>query len=288
MQSNSSPNGKNALIEGAISPVSEEGGGSRDFLKQSILANSAAAVHQRKCSTSREVDENVDYSSAIYDDDDDDDEIEQIPMSMEEIYKMSNKNRRKANKKGPVHFFSDEAEIIDEEMDIEKAEELISRSGPLGGNYFDNLISEQQPKYAKSQDETFINNDKDDVELMIELGWLKDQIEADEMVSEQRHSIEAGDNTDGKEKHRTIDGEANDKKSRSRRGGKNKSSNSSVDFSKVGATSVGGAKGIDSNQFYEGIVGIGGGPLSSATSAKERKKQSNTRKGGKRIGAYRK
>ena len=285
MESKSSPNGKNTVIEGAISPVSEEGGGSRDFLKQSILANSAAAAYQRKSSIIRELDENVDYSNEIYDDDDDDDEIEQIPMSMEEIYKMSNKNRRKA-KKGPVPFFSDEAEVKDEEMDVEKAEELISRSGPLGGNYFDNLISES--KYAKSQDETFINNDKDDVELMIELGWLKDQAEADEMVSEQRHSIEAGENADGKEKYRTIDGEANDKKSRSRRGGKNKSSNSSVDFSKVGATSVGGAKGIDSNQFYEGIVGMGGGALSSATSAKERKKQSNTRKVGKRIGAYRK
>mmetsp|Transcript_8686 Transcript_8686/g.13103 ORF Transcript_8686/g.13103 Transcript_8686/m.13103 type:complete len:285 (+) Transcript_8686:94-948(+) len=284
MQSNSSPNGKNTLFEGTVSPVNEEGGGSRDFLKQSILANSTA-VHQRTSSTSREVDENVDYSNTIDDDDDDDDEIEQIPMSMEEIYKMSNKNRRKA-KKGPVHFFSDEAEIIDEVMDIEKAEELISRSGPLGGNYFENAISDHHYN-PKSQDETFINHDKDDVKLMIELGWLKDQSEADEMVSEQRHSIEAGESVDVKEKHRTIDGDANDRKPR-RRGGKgNKTANSSVDFSKVGATG-GGAKGIDSNQFYEGIVGIGGGALNSATSAKERKKQSNTRKGGKRIGAYRK
>ena len=101
----------------------------------------------------------------------DEDEF-QIPKSMKEIYRMSNKNRRKGpnqkSKKAPV-YFSDDENDIEEDMTIEKAEELIAKSGPGGKDYFDaNSPSKQQ--HTKSQDGALDQKDeskKDDVDLMV-------------------------------------------------------------------------------------------------------------------------
>jgi len=193
---------------------------------------------------------------------------------------MSNKNRRKA-KTFPVHFSDDE----DDEavvMDIEKAEALIAKSGPGGQGYFDASPSKRQRQDAASPEDKD-ESKKDDVDLMMELGWVKDPKEADEMMAEQKHSLESGETIGSKDKTRTADGDGNSggkqlvKNRREKRGG-GKPSNTPYDYSKVGAIGVGGGA-VGDNPFFAG-AGISGGTLNNGGSGKGGKKQTNPRKGG--------
>jgi len=215
---------------------------------------------------------------------DDGDEFK-IPQSMKEIYRMSNKNRRKS-KKTPVQFSNGNDDQKAEFMDAQKAEDLIARSGPGGKHYFDDISNKRQR--TKSQDGPSTNKDeskKDDVELMVELGWVEDQKEAAEMIAEQKQSLETGDVSGGKEtKNRNGESEGGTGKQhprgrREKRGGKQ--SNVPYDYSKVGNIGVGGASTSD-NPFFAGAA-ISGGTMNQPSSGKDRKKSNTSnRKGGKR------
>ena len=219
----------------------------------------------------------------------DDVEEFQIPKSVSEIYRMSNKNRRKS-KKTPVHF-SDDEDVTADAMDVDKAEELISRSGAGGKDYFDDSSSKRQR--MKSHDTSSSDKDGlDDVELMVDLGWVKDKKEAEDIIVGQKQLLESSDNGSGKEKNRTADGDGNSggkQNSRTRRGRKSNSSNIPYDYSKVGAIGVGGVTPVGDNPFFAGAA-VSGGSMNKPSTGKEKKKQTgaqeakkpNPRKGGKR------
>mmetsp|Transcript_3835 Transcript_3835/g.7345 ORF Transcript_3835/g.7345 Transcript_3835/m.7345 type:complete len:1001 (-) Transcript_3835:217-3219(-) len=206
--------------------------------------------------------------------DTDEGESVDIPKSMKEIYKMSNKNRRKA-KKIPVHF-SDDEDVDD--MDISKAEKIISSSGPDGKDYFSYSPSKRQCLKMEDVDE----NKKNDIAFMMDLGWIKDEKEAVNMLSEQRKTLESAESVNTKEHSPDYDTESNvERKSKSRRGGKpnSKSSNITFDYTKVGAVGVGVSNRMESNPFFEGVAISSSGALDSqGGKARERKKPSNARK----------
>lgn len=206
--------------------------------------------------------------------DTDEGESDDIPKSMKEIYNMSNKNRRKA-KKIPVHF-SDDEEVDD--MDISKAEEIISSSGPDGKDYFSYSPSKRQCLQMEDTDE----NIKNDVAFMMEIGWIKDEQEAADMITEQKKTLESAESVNTKEPNVDYDAEAPvERKSKSRRGGKTNSKLSNVpfDYTKVGAVGVGVSNRMESNPFFEGVAISSSGALDSqGGKAKERKKSTNARK----------
>lgn len=201
-------------------------------------------------------------------------ESDDIPKSMKEIYKMSNKNRRKA-KKIPVHFSDDEG--VDD-INISKAEEIISRSGPDGKDYFDYSPSKRQCLKVEDIDE----NKKNDIDFMMDIGWIKDEREAFDMISEQKKTLESAESLNTKDQSVDNDVEAHvERKSKSRRGGKmsSKQSNVPFDYTKVGAVGVGVSKRMESNPFFEGVAISSSGALDSqGGKAKERKKPRNARK----------
>lgn len=84
-----------------------------------------------------------------------------IPKSMSEVYSLSNVNRRRTNKdKSPKTESKVDAEKFMED-DIEEAEKILSRGGP--GGYFGES-KRQKPN--------------SDTELMIKMGWIKNEEEA--------------------------------------------------------------------------------------------------------------
>ncbi len=216
-------------------------------------------------------------------DDEEDNVVEefQIPKSVSEIYNMSNRNRRKS-KKTPVHFSDDEDASADD-MDVSQAEEIISKSGPDRKDYFDDSSFKRQR--TKSTDTSSVDKDRsDDIELMVGLGWVKDKKEAEGIIVEQKQLLESSENGGGKEKNRaTVDADSNNggkQNPRTRRGRRNASSNIPYDYSKVGPIGVGGGVPND-NPFFAGAA-VSGGSLNKSSTGKERKKQNNSRKGGKR------
>lgn len=255
--------------------------GDQNLLKLAKAKNFTADGDTTEEHTSDTDEESVDNNES--------NDIDEIPRSMKEIYRMSNRNRRKT-KKIQIEF-SDEEDDIEDAEELRKAQEIISKSGANGGNYFDDSPSKRQRTKSQDGSSTQASNTKGDLELMIDLGWVKNKKEADALLEDQKKSVETGETSGGKEKSRGGENESNhgsnnngERKSRQRRGGKgNKSSAAPFDYSKVGAIGVGGSSKIDSNPFFEGAaISRSSATTQQTTATKERKKSGNTRRGGKR------
>ncbi len=201
------------------------------------------------------------------------------------MYRMSNRNRQKS-KKTPVHFSDDESNDKVGAMDTKEAEELIK-------DYFDPTASKRQR--TKSNDALGMEHESDkkddDVEMMMSLGWVKDRSEVEAIISEQKQSFEAnGDSNDHKDTRPRGSGASNGdgagkqqgKNRREKRG--TKQSNTTYDYSKVGAIGVGGPSTSD-NPFFTGAA-ISGSSQNQPGGAKDRKKANAGRKGGKRNSTY--
>jgi len=218
----------------------------------------------------------------------DSDEAFVIPKSMKEIYRMSNKNRRKT-KKTPVYFSDDEDDDTKDAMGIQEAEDLIAESGPGGKDYFDISSSKRQ-----RTDSTSLGKDQDakdgDIELMADLGWVKDKTEAEGMLSEQRQSLDTGGDVNENKEGRSrgaAGGESNNaggkQQGKTRREKRiSKQANIPYDYSKVGAIGVGGPSTSD-NPFFAGAAIAS---QSQKNTGKERKRSTLNRKGGKKNNSY--
>lgn len=209
----------------------------------------------------------------------DESESDEIPKSMKEIYRMSNKNRRKA-KKIAVHFSDDDGDVT-EPMDMSMAEEIIARSGPGGKDYFSHAPPKRQ--CLKSEDHQASNDmGKNDIEFMMDLGWVKNEQEAVEMISEQKKTLDSAEIVNVKEKTQGSDAEVVvERKPKPRRGGKSNSKSSNnvpYDYSKVGAIGVGLSKRLEGNPFFEGVAISTGGALDNPGGKQQKKKASNPRK----------
>ena len=103
---------------------------------------------------------------------------------------VSNRNRNR-NKKTPVVF--DDGKTTDEVMTIEQAEVLLSKSGPNGSDYFqDNSCKRQRTTKSdvcEYESADAGESDKNDVKLMIDLGWIENEQEASVMMEEQTKSL---------------------------------------------------------------------------------------------------
>lgn len=74
----------------------------------------------------------------------------------------------------------------EEEADLKAAEALLAKSGHNGTGYFDNNIMNKRQK-TKTQDNgsgdsNAVADKEDDIELMTNLGWVKDKEEAESLL----------------------------------------------------------------------------------------------------------
>lgn len=204
---------------------------------------------------------------------------------------VSNRNRNRT-KKTPVVF--DDVEMTNEVMTIEQAELLLSKSGPNGSDYFqDNSCKRQRTTSSDVCEYESANagkSDKNDVKLMIDLGWIENEQEASVMMEEQAKSlidngIDSNRDSNGqKQKNSSTDADQTSNKhsnKRDKRIGKQQNI-TPFNYSNVGSIGVGGSSGVE-NPFFAGAA-VSGIPSQSSNNNKEKKKQvrQNPRKGGKK------
>ena len=102
---------------------------------------------------------------------------------------------------------------------------------------------------------------------------MKDPKQADDIIAEQKQSLESGENGGGKEKNRNSDGEGigngngptgGKQHARNRRGKRNNQSSTTYDYSKIGSIGVGNAAAVGDNPFFAGAA-ISGGLLNNSS-----------------------
>ena len=185
------------------------------------------------------------------------DEIEdfQIPKSMREIYKISNRNRRNRNIPSPPNS-SERSGMLAEPMAVdtlEGAEAVLAASG-----HYANI---KRPR-AKSEESGDTDGSArpsrdDDAEFMKEIGWIQSKEELQGMVSSRRDDgDEAGDvDTSVEDADRETPTDGGD--SKSSRSGKEASP---FDYSTVGNIGVYPQNAaLSSNPFFAGAA-IAGAP----------------------------
>ena len=173
-------------------------------------------------------------STDVAEDDDDDEEME-LPKSMQEIYKISNKNRNRT-KLNQVPF-PESTEDID---DIEKAEALIATSGPNGKDYF------EQDSILDSKRQRIDEGEEGDLALMKSLGWVKDD---DDIKSLQKSS--ATIETDEKKRSKQINNTGTKQSNR-------RDNFVPYDYSNVGQIGIYDKNGpVCDNPFFSGAA-VGG------------------------------
>lgn len=183
---------------------------------------------------------------------------------------MSNRNRNRG-KKTPVVF--DDILKTDEVMTIEQAELLLSKSGPNGSDYFQDIKRQRttggdmcEPESAGAGE-----SDKNDVKLMIDLGWIENEQEASAIVEEQAKNVVDNGSDSIKDpngqKLNTDQSVSKQSNKRDKRIGKQLNI-APFDYSNVGSIGVGGTSGVE-NPFFAGaaVSGI----TSQANNNKEKK-----------------
>lgn len=203
---------------------------------------------------------------------------------------VSNRNRNR-NKKSQVVF--DNIETTDEVMTIEQAELLLSKSGPNGSDYFqDNSCKRQRitsSDVCENESANAGESDKNDVKLMIDLGWIENEQEASVMMEEQaKNLIDNGmdsnkDSNGQKQKNSPTDADQTSNKhsnKRDKRIGKQQNI-TPFNYSTVGSIGVGGTSGVE-NPFFAGAAVSGISSQSSNNKDKRKPVRQNPRKGGKK------
>ncbi|KAL3796884.1 hypothetical protein HJC23_008837 [Cyclotella cryptica] len=127
-----------------------------------------------------------DITPNSYDNTDVDDMV--IPKSMNEIYNLSNANRRRTNKeKSPKALETKEnASNIQQfkEDDINGAEAVLASRGGPGGYFGEN---------KRQRTDTMPPGKEGDVELMIKMGWVKDKEDAESLAATPNATSDQGE-----------------------------------------------------------------------------------------------
>lgn len=213
------------------------------------------------------------------------------------MLEVSNRNRAR-NKKNQVVF--DDLQSTAEVMTIEEAKHLLSKSGPNGGDYFQDSSKRQrtQSDYLTGESNNVKSEaEKNDINLMIQLGWIENQEEALLMAKEQSKSLSdtalelVKEPSGSKSKASSENGEgvhtgnSSSNKHANKRDKRIAKQNNLTpfDYSTVGAIGVGGHMGGD-NPFFSGAA-LSGVPSQSATMNKDKKKQIRqiSRKGSNKV-----
>eukprot|EP00978_Attheya_sp_CCMP212_P005705 scaffold12806_cov55-Attheya_sp.AAC.3 len=125
-----------------------------------------------------------------------------IPKSMKEIYKISNRNRRRSKKpsmsgKDGETMTTTEGRQVDEmQVDtLEGAEAVLASRGTNG--YFGGGKRQRTKSGGGTEDTSATTERDDDVALMQEVGWIKDQKEAQDMVEKEDNYNAASPEEDG-------------------------------------------------------------------------------------------
>jgi len=97
--------------------------------------------------------------------------------------RISNKNRRKTKKNA---IFVDEGESsniekIDHNTELQDANDLLSNSGMDGTAYFDDKTDNKRTKLLDPKKDSSSNNKNEDIDLVTDLGWVKDKQEAESL-----------------------------------------------------------------------------------------------------------
>ena len=168
----------------------------------------------------------------------------QIPRSLREIYKISNRNRRnkKASSPPPASDRGNVKSSVPED-ELAKANQLLASKGAYGQEYFDSANKRQ-----RKGDDDGASGRTDDIEFMAEIGWIKDKKEAQELQKEATadNGSDGGDTTEAKEAK-------------------------SFDYSSIGNIGVYNPGGGHSNPFFAGGAG--------AFSQTQRRGRDTSRKG---------
>ena len=163
----------------------------------------------------------------------------------------------------------------------------MAKSGSGGGDYFDESgVNKKQRTRSKSNDIVDVNmidTRDEDIALMIDLGWVKNKKEVEELTSEQSPSQEEAstDRKDTSKSNNTPKADGSHKK-QGRRDSKRVQNAVAFDYSNVGDIGIGG-NAMGDNPFFTGAALVGGALQQQGTGKQERKKSTGgTQKRGKR------
>jgi hypothetical protein len=234
---------------GLISPTAE-------------LEAGTSGEHEDEDEPDKEIDEEEDF---------------QIPKSMREIYKISNRNRRNRNIPSPPS--SEKSGMMAEPMatdTLEGAEAVLAASGHYAN------IKRPRTKSEESGDveDSVRPSRDDDIEFMKEIGWIKNKEELKAMVNPRRDS----DNTpepEAEDVDRETPTDGGDSKSSSNASGfKSGKTTSPFDYSTIGQIGVYPPTQPSSNPFFAGAA-VSGGPVGQGYS---RRRSNSDRKSGRGRG----
>lgn len=183
-----------------------------------------------------------------------DDEIS-IPKSMREIYKLSNANRRRANKEKtqkPVQFKDEEINDDVANMkgdDIKEAEAVIASRGGSRG-YFESAKRQRTGNLPPGKD--------GDIELMTKMGWVKDKGEAESLAV-----VATNNNVDNNDNERETNRKKSANGGRDKEGGGGKRATTDY-YSNLGAIGAFDPNAVaSSNPFFAGAA-VGAASLLSS------------------------
>lgn len=178
-----------------------DGTGAANELSTSDEIEKAAVSAQRTASTIRKTIEKTNLlglmSNAINIDDEEEDAMEEdddnendesetefeIPRSMHEIYKISNRNRR--NKKSIPGQGLDDENVNRTGTNIVNSEDADKLLAARGAAYFDTITKRQ-----KQDEEEVPVSQEEDVAFMQEIGWIKDKEEVESLKPKSRDDSE--------------------------------------------------------------------------------------------------
>jgi ribonuclease D len=195
----------------------------------------------------------------------DEDEDFQIPKSMREIYKISNRNRRNRNIPSPPS--GERSGMMAEPMAVdtlEGAEAVLAASG-----YYANMKRPRtKSEESGSGEESARPSHEDDIEFMKEIGWVKSKEELQTLVNPRREDGEETPEVDTsvEDADRETPTDGGDSKSSSKA--------SPFDYSTIGQ--IGVSTSPSSNPFFAGAA------VAGAPSAPSRRRSNS--KGGRGRG----
>jgi hypothetical protein len=206
--------------------------------------------------------------------DDSDAEFE-IPRSMREIYKVSNRNRR--NKKTSASQTAEREVAQGKQMDVDTLEGADAVIAARGSGYFDNANSKRQ-KHDEGEEEQQQVSQDEDIAFMQQIGWVKDKEEAETLKPRPREDSEDFDA--GTEQDDTGKQQAESKQDST------SNTNTSVkpfDYSTVGNIGVYDPNApAAANPFFAGAAVAGSG--FNQGSSGPRRDNGKAKRGGKRSG----
>lgn len=123
----------------------------------------------------------------------------EIPRSMREIYKVSNRNRRNKKATSPQTVERDVVQGSKMEVDtVEGAEKILAARGAA---YFDSSSKRQKHDEEDAANQV---SQEEDVAFMQQIGWVKDKEEAEMLKPRPRGDSEDFDNDEGKSEKEVV------------------------------------------------------------------------------------